>query len=53
MIELFGLLVWFLVVMLMGQLTGNTRRYGSSLEKITKVIEPRSGEIMFGLKYDC
>ena len=29
--------------------TGNTRRYASSLEKITKVIEPRPGEIMFGL----
>jgi len=29
--------------------TGNTRRYSSSLDKITKVIEPRSGEIMFGL----
>jgi len=29
--------------------TGNTRRYSSSLEKITKVISPRPGEIMFGL----
>ena len=29
--------------------TGNTRRYASSLEKIKKVIEPRPGEIMFGL----
>jgi len=29
--------------------TGNTRRYASSLDKITKVIEPRLGEIMFGL----
>ena len=29
--------------------TGNTRRYASSLEKIIKVIEPRPGEIMFGL----
>jgi malate dehydrogenase (oxaloacetate-decarboxylating)(NADP+) len=29
--------------------TGNTRRYSSSLEKITKVVEPRKGEIMFGL----
>ena len=29
--------------------TGNTRRYSSSLEKITKVINPRPGEIMFGL----
>ena len=29
--------------------TGNTRRYSSSLEKITKVVDPRSGEIMFGL----
>ena len=29
--------------------TGNTRRYSSSLEKIKKVVEPRPGEIMFGL----
>ena len=29
--------------------TGNTRRYSASLEKITQVVEPRSGEIMFGL----
>jgi len=29
--------------------TGNTRRYASSLEKITKVIDSRPGEIMFGL----
>ena len=29
--------------------TGNTRRYASSLDKIKKVIEPRLGEIMFGL----
>ena len=29
--------------------TGNTRRYSSSLEKISKVVDPRSGEIMFGL----
>ncbi len=29
--------------------TGNTRRYSSSLEKVTKVVDPRSGEIMFGL----
>ncbi len=29
--------------------TGNTRRYSSSLEKIIKVIDPRPGEIMFGL----
>jgi len=32
-----------------GAVTGNTRRYGASLEKIKRVIEPRSGEIMFGL----
>ncbi len=30
-------------------ITGNTRRYSSSLEKIMKVVDPRSGEIMFGL----
>ena len=29
--------------------TGNTRRYGQSLQKIIKVIPPRPGEIMFGL----
>jgi len=29
--------------------TGNTRRYAQSLEKIKKVIDPRPGEIMFGL----
>ncbi len=29
--------------------TGNTRRYSSSLEKIIKVVDPRKGEIMFGL----
>tara|TARA_B100000963_G_scaffold171578_1_gene149200 strand:+ start:3 stop:2288 length:2286 start_codon:yes stop_codon:yes gene_type:complete len=29
--------------------TGNTRRYSSSLEKIIKVIDSRPGEIMFGL----
>ena len=29
--------------------TGNTRRYSSSLEKITRVVDPRPGEIMFGL----
>ncbi len=29
--------------------TGNTRRYSASLEKITQVVEPRVGEIMFGL----
>jgi malate dehydrogenase (oxaloacetate-decarboxylating)(NADP+) len=32
-----------------GAVTGNTRRYGASLEKIKKVIDPRPGEIMFGL----
>ena len=30
-------------------ITGNTRRYSASLEKITQVVEPRTGEIMFGL----
>ena len=29
--------------------TGNTRRYSSSLKKITKVVDARPGEIMFGL----
>jgi len=29
--------------------TGNSRRYAQSLEKINKVVKPRPGEIMFGL----
>ena len=29
--------------------TGNTRRYAQSLQKIKKVVDPRKGEIMFGL----
>ena len=29
--------------------TGNTRRFGASLDKIKQVVEPRPGEIMFGL----
>ncbi len=29
--------------------TGNSRRYAQSLEKINKIVEPRPGEIMFGL----
>ncbi len=29
--------------------TGNTRRYSSSLEKISQVVDSRPGEIMFGL----
>ena len=32
-----------------GAVTGNTRRFGASLNKITQVIDPRAGEIMFGL----
>ena len=32
-----------------GAVTGNTRRFGASLNKITQVIDPREGEIMFGL----
>ncbi len=32
-----------------GAVTGNTRRFGASLEKILQVVEPRPGEIMFGL----
>ena len=32
-----------------GAVTGNTRRFGASLEKVKQVIEARSGEIMFGL----
>ena len=30
-------------------LTGNTRKYSSSLKKVTKVVNARQGEIMFGL----
>jgi malate dehydrogenase (oxaloacetate-decarboxylating)(NADP+) len=29
--------------------TGNTRRYTSTLDKVKRVVEPRSGEIIFGL----
>jgi malate dehydrogenase (oxaloacetate-decarboxylating)(NADP+) len=32
-----------------GAVTGNTRRYGASLDKISKVVDTRPGEIMFGL----
>tara|TARA_B100000900_G_scaffold339951_1_gene302633 strand:- start:560 stop:2845 length:2286 start_codon:yes stop_codon:yes gene_type:complete len=32
-----------------GAVTGNTRRFGASLEKIQQVVEARPGEIMFGL----
>jgi len=32
-----------------GAVTGNTRRFGASLDKVTQVIDPRQGEIMFGL----
>jgi len=32
-----------------GAVTGNTRRFGASLEKIKQVVSPREGEIMFGI----
>ena len=32
-----------------GAVTGNTRRFGASLEKIKQVVSSRPGEIMFGL----
>ena len=32
-----------------GAVTGNTRRFGASLEKIKQVVDVRPGEIMFGL----
>ncbi len=32
-----------------GAVTGNTRRFGASLEKIKQVVSARKGEIMFGL----
>ena len=32
-----------------GAVTGNTRRFGESLKKITQVVKARPGEIMFGL----
>ena len=32
-----------------GAVTGNTRRFGASLEKIKQVVNARAGEIMFGL----
>ena len=32
-----------------GAVTGNTRRFGASFEKIKQVVDVREGEIMFGL----
>ena len=32
-----------------GAVTGNTRRFGASLDKVTQVVDARQGEIMFGL----
>ncbi len=32
-----------------GVVTGNTRRFGASLDKIKQVVDVRDGEIMFGL----
>jgi len=32
-----------------GAVTGNTRRFGASLDKIKQVVDTRPGEIMFGL----
>ena len=32
-----------------GAVTGNTRRFGASLEKIKQVVDVRDGEILFGL----
>jgi len=32
-----------------GAVTGNTRRFGASFEKIKQVVDVRNGEIMFGL----
>ena len=32
-----------------GAVTGNTRRFGASLDKLKLVVNPRKGEIMFGL----
>ncbi|MDA7768070.1 phosphate acyltransferase, partial [Candidatus Pelagibacter sp.] len=32
-----------------GAVTGNTRRFGASFDKVTQVINARPGEIMFGL----
>ncbi len=32
-----------------GAVTGNTRKYAASLEKVNKVVDARPGEIMFGL----
>jgi malate dehydrogenase (oxaloacetate-decarboxylating)(NADP+) len=32
-----------------GAVTGNTRRFGASLDKIKQVVDVRQGEIMFGL----
>ena len=32
-----------------GAITGNTRRFGASLDKVKQVVDVRPGEIMFGL----
>jgi len=32
-----------------GAVTGNTRRFGASFDKVTQVVDARPGEIMFGL----
>ncbi len=45
--------VWGLCMVSCGDadamVTGNTRRYSQSLQKIKRVVDPRPGEIMFGL----
>ena len=49
MIELFGLPVWFVAGDADAMVTGNTRRYSSSLEKYQLVVDARPGEMIFGL----
>ena len=45
--------IWGACMVLSGDadamVTGNTRRYSQSLQKVMRVVDPRPGEIMFGL----
>jgi malate dehydrogenase (oxaloacetate-decarboxylating)(NADP+) len=49
MTELYGRLAWLPCGDADGAVTGNTRRFGASLDKIKQVVDVRTGEIMFGL----
>ena len=36
-----------------GAVTGNTRRFGASLDKIMQVVDVRNGEIYVWIKHGC